>query len=147
MDDTDATKSSHGGSHVGFGDGVHGGRDAGDREGDIAGETGSELDGVSGEVNVVRKEDDIVVGVGKSLIEELFSCKAVLHGDCTELQAADRGGEKDGRRIGFLVLNRWDELNLKPGGRRKQLEGSAQNKSDFILELTLHEALPLPLIK
>lgn len=91
MDDTDAAKRSHGRSHVGFGDGVHGGRNAWNGERDIAGESGSKLDRVSGEVNVVRKEDDIVVGVGKSLIEELFSCKAVLHGHCC--------------RIGFWVLS------------------------------------------
>lgn len=86
--DTDATKSSHGGSHIGFGYSVHGGRDAGDGEGDVASKPGSELDGVSGEVNVVRKEDDIVVGVGKALIEELLSCETVLHCSCSVLQAA-----------------------------------------------------------
>lgn len=125
MDDADATKSSHGGGHVGFGDGVHGGRDAGDREGDIAGESSSELDGVGGEVNVVRKEDDIVVGVGKSLVEEPLSCETVLH---RELQAADRGGEggdeRDDRRNRVWYFNQWDELRfLKEGDETKRGKG------------------------
>ncbi|OMP14348.1 hypothetical protein COLO4_00027 [Corchorus olitorius] len=40
VDNSNTTKGSHGSSHVGFRDGVHRRGNTGDREADIAGETG-----------------------------------------------------------------------------------------------------------
>lgn len=70
VDDPDAAERGHGNRHVGFGDGVHWGGDAGDGEGHVAAELGGEVDGVGGEVDVVGEEDDVIVSVGVTLIEE-----------------------------------------------------------------------------
>lgn len=78
VDDADAAEGGHGNGHVGLGDGVHGGRNAGDREGDAAAESGGQMDGVGGEVDVVRKEDDVIVGVGVALVEEPIGGEAVF---------------------------------------------------------------------
>ena len=68
---SDTTKGSHGSSHVSFGDSVHRGGNAGDRERDIAGEVGRQGHSIGGEVNVVREKDNIVVGIRVALAEQL----------------------------------------------------------------------------
>lgn len=71
MDNSDATKGSHGSSHVGFGDSVHRRSNAGDREADVAGEVGGQRHGIGREVNVVREKYTIVVGIRVALAEQL----------------------------------------------------------------------------
>jgi len=53
---------SHGNSHVGLGDSVHGRRDEGGLEGDALGDLGLELDGMSLEVDESRKDQEVIVG-------------------------------------------------------------------------------------
>lgn len=65
---------------MGLRNGVHGGGNAGDGKRDVTGEPGGELHRLSGKVNVVRKEDDVVVGVGVTLVEEPLGGKAILAG-------------------------------------------------------------------
>lgn len=72
VDDSDSSEGGHSGGHVGLGDGVHGGSDAGDGERDALAEARGEGDGVGGEVDVVREEYHVVVGVGVSLREEFL---------------------------------------------------------------------------
>lgn len=79
VDKGDATKGGHSGSHVGLGDGVHWGGDAGDRKRNVASKAGGEGDGVGGEVDVVWKEDDVVICVGVALGEESIRGEAVLN--------------------------------------------------------------------
>lgn len=79
VDKGDATKRGHGGSHVGLGDGVHRGGDAGDRKRNVASETGGEGDRISGEVDVVWKEDDVVISIGVTLGEESISWETVVN--------------------------------------------------------------------
>lgn len=80
MDDANAAKRSHGGGHVGLCDGVHGRGDAGDGKRDVAAESGGELDGLRGEVDVVGKEDDVIVGVGVTLVKEPLGGEPILAG-------------------------------------------------------------------
>lgn len=79
--DRDAAERSHGDGHGGLGDGVHGRGDAGDRKVDVPGELGVEIDSFGGEVDVVREEDDVIVGVGEALVEEAGGGEAVFDGD------------------------------------------------------------------
>lgn len=54
-----------------FGYSVHRGSNAWCGERDVAGETGRQGNGVGREVDVVREEDDIVVGVRVALVKQL----------------------------------------------------------------------------
>jgi len=76
--DGGGAEGGHGRGHGGLGDGVHRGRDAGDGERHAAGEARGEVDGVGGEADVPRQEDDVVVGVGDALREEPRRREAVV---------------------------------------------------------------------
>lgn len=78
VDDSDPSEGGHGGGHVGLRDGVHRRGDAGDGEGHAPAEARGEGDGVRGEIDVVREEDDVVVCVGVSLREELLRRETIF---------------------------------------------------------------------
>ena len=70
VDDSDAAERGHGGGHGGFGDGVHRRSDDRSVEREAAREVGGERNIVGGEVDVVREENHVVVGVGVALVEQ-----------------------------------------------------------------------------
>ena len=70
VDDSDAAQRGDGGGHGGLGDGVHRRRDDRSVEREAAREVGGERNIVGGEVDVVREENHVVVGVGVALVEQ-----------------------------------------------------------------------------
>jgi hypothetical protein len=85
VDNIEATKGRHSGDHGALGDGVHrGGEDQGE-ERNPAHEMRGEGDVVGGEVNVVWEKDDVIVGVGVAMVEELGGGEPILLHCCAAL--------------------------------------------------------------
>lgn len=85
MNNSDSSECGHGGSHGRFGDGVHGRSNEGSRKRDVAAETGGEVDGIGGEVDVVREEDKVIVGVREAAVEKLLRGVTVFDGRRSEI--------------------------------------------------------------
>lgn len=98
VDDPDPSEGGHRGGHVRLRDGVHRRGDAGDGEGHAPAEARGERDGVGGEVDVVREEDDVVVGVGVSLRKELLRREPIFERRHLEGRERERRG-----RLGFKL--------------------------------------------
>lgn len=85
VDDAKAAQRRHGGGHGTLGDGVHRGGDDWGEEREPAREVRGEGNVIGGEVDVVREEDDVIVGVGVATVEELGGGETVLLHYCAAL--------------------------------------------------------------
>jgi len=72
VNESTATHGGHSYGHLCFSDGIHGGGDEGGSDAYVTGEIGGEVNFVSTKVDVAWHEDDIVIGVGDTLGEELL---------------------------------------------------------------------------
>ena len=81
MDDADAAQQRHGDGHLGLGDGVHGGADEGDVEGDIARQARLEAGFGRQEIGVLGDQRNIVVSQSRvtELLHEMVQIR-VDHG-------------------------------------------------------------------
>lgn len=100
VNDADATGSSHCSGHVALGDGIHRGGDAGGGKLDVASEVGGKRNGVGREVDVMRKEDDVIVGIRVALVEEFISRETVFHRSRREVHSGAGGGGAAARKGG-----------------------------------------------
>ncbi|WOL19511.1 hypothetical protein Cni_G28309 [Canna indica] len=79
VDDGGHAEGGHGDGHGGLGHDVHGRGYAWDGEGETAGESRGEVDGVGWKVDVAGEDDDIVVRVGDALGEKSRRGEVILH--------------------------------------------------------------------